>query len=289
MPHTKSHKQRNARWIWPGASRWRRRGLDVLAALLLALQLAPAIAVDLGDIRVHSWLGRQIKASIPLVGDDAGSSEARCFKGALVNLHGEPVSALKLGLQHTTGGSFLLLFGGSAVDEPAATVVVENICGTGGSRDYAVLLDLVPASQVAAVEVNATTPRKQAVADANDREPIWIPDTVYPIPGMPPMRMASMLGAHDEGTLRPASLRMPSPDKVLAPAALRLDRAYEKFGLARHGNAISGTTKLWMTGALSALLLLGAAAWVVYRIRAMRAASRPWLPIDERIDSGNVA
>lgn len=266
------------------------------ATLLLGLGLAmPAHAMEFGEIRVHSWLGKQLKASVPLVGDDASGAEARCFRGVLVNLHGEPVSALKLTLQQMTTGSVLLLFGGSAVDEPAATVVVENVCGTGGSREYAVLLDQAPATQPAATPVQpdlmtqAAAPqpsplRKQAVAEDSEAEQIWIPDTIYPIPGMPPMRMASMLGSQDGAQARRAIV-FSQLESAPSSALLRFDRAFDKFGQPRHGGG-SEDRRTWIA-ALAAVLLLGAAGWVVVRMRAMRAAARPWLPIDERIDAGS--
>lgn len=296
MPHKKNAKPTPVRKGRLTPSIRRSRVQEAVAAALLTLGFAmPALAVELGEIRVHSWIGEQIKASIPLAGDDASGSEARCFKGVLVNLHGEPVSALKLTLQHMTTGSVLLLFGGSAVDEPAATVVVENVCGTGGSREYAVLLDQVPASQAAAtparpdasardVDKVMAPARKQREAE-DDAERIWIPDTIYPIPGMPPMRMASMLGSQDEGQLRRAAFLSSTRESMNSSALLRLDRAFDKFGQARHGDG-SGDRTPWIA-ALSAVLLLGAAGWIVMRIRAMRAAAKPWLPIDDRIDAGS--
>ncbi|HEY0848249.1 MAG TPA: hypothetical protein VGE12_22970 [Noviherbaspirillum sp.] len=272
------------RWI-PGAG-----------ASLLALHAAlPAHAVELGDIRIHSWLGRQLKASIPLGGDDARDSAARCFKGVLVNLHGEPVSALRVSLQHTTGGSLLLLFGGSAIDEPAATVVVENLCGTGGNREYPVLLDLVPETpaavarepQVAVLpqEVGneeAPPTRTAQVAAEVDSARMRVPDTIYPIPGMPSMRLAAMLGDPAMGNGRRAAAAAPATDGAAA-ARLRLETALAAFARTDAGSEGAGRI---VPIFIAVTALLAAAGWVVMRLRAMRAAARPWLPIDERIDAG---
>lgn len=291
MQHKKSHQQQ------PSGSRLPAR--KAIAACLLALHVVlPAHAVELGDIRVHSWLGKQIKASVPLGGDDARTSEARCFKGVLVNLHGEPVSALRTTLQHTTTGSLLLLFGGSAVDEPAATVVVENVCGTGGSREYAVLLDLVPQASVAPAPVpEDASPAQQVARDnsaaragnavpAAEEAATFIPDTIYPIPGMPSMRMAAMLSTPNAGRVRRTVHAPLQPATEDAFSAARLTMASGLASFARPASDEHGGMKATVIVAFALGALMAAIAWIVMRMRAMRTAEQPWLPIDMRIDAG---
>lgn len=144
--------------------------------LLICHSTLDVQAAELGDIRVHSWLGRQLKASVPLMGADARESEERCFKGGLINLNHELVSPLKVSLQHSSKASVLLLSGGKAVDEPAAMVRVENVCGTGSSREYTVLLDLV--SEASVVAAPAVIPLPETGKD----EAIAPPAPILPAP-----------------------------------------------------------------------------------------------------------
>ena len=62
--------------------RLRRDCLPVLLALGGAA--AGVQAVELGEMRVYSPAGSQLRASIPLSGADAYESEARCFNGAML-------------------------------------------------------------------------------------------------------------------------------------------------------------------------------------------------------------
>ncbi len=144
--------------------------------LLICHSTLDVQAAELGDIRVHSWLGRQLKASVPLMGMDARGSEERCFKGSLINLNHELVSTLKVSLQHSSKASVLLLSGGNAVDEPAAMVRLENVCGTGSSREYAVLLD--PVSEAPAVAAPAVIP----LPETGKEEAIAPPTRITPAP-----------------------------------------------------------------------------------------------------------
>ena len=43
---------------------------------------------------------------------------------------------------------------------------------------------------------------------------------------------------------------------------------------------------LLVAGVLSLLAFAGAAAWLVMRLREMKAASKPWMPIDAVLDLG---
>lgn len=284
-----------------------RRG--TLPAMLLFSHLATNVqAVELGNLRVHSLLGRQLKASVPLTGDDARESEARCFKAALVSLNREPVSTLKVTLQHFSNGSILLLSGGAAIDEPAAMVVVENTCGAGGSRDYALLLDpaapaVASASSVATpmdtvkeaapmqtpthtppLAKNVQTERRLESADHPDdvqnRKPSVRSAFLYAIPGMPTMKMATMLhaGASSPNQEGGADARQPELADSAPHARLRMDRSLAGAGL--NDAEASDGQKAWIIGALSLIALLGAAAWIAMRIREMRSNAKPWIPGD---------
>lgn len=276
--------------------------------LLFSYLAANAEAVELGNLRVHSLLGRQLKASVPLTGDDARESEARCFKAALVNMNREPLSILKVTLQHFSNGSVLLLSGGAAIDEPAAMVVVENSCGAASSRDYALLLD--PAAPAAASASAVATPMdtvKEIVApmttpplaktvqtergpDAADpsgglqnRKPSVRSAFLYAIPGMPTMKMAAMLADPDRDKISHAGAqtRQPTLTDSSPHARLRMERSLAGTGWSGvNGAQTSHGQKAWIIGALSLIALLGAAAWIVMRVREMRSSAKPWIPGD---------
>lgn len=302
----------------------------LVPALLGACCAAGAQAVELGNIRVHSWLGRQLKASVPLVGDDARQSEARCFKASLMNLNQEVVSALKVTLQHSASSSLLLLAGGNAVDEPAASVRVENVCGTGERRDYAVLLDLVPESQAAASRAAVSAPLAAPPDEAEKSEPVveqapsGMPnrapaDTRQRIAqsepvtrknaGIAPMlpytilvsglKLAAMLPDPENSRARPASHSPASRGSSHADASpgalLKLDRSLAKAvpksadkrgasGPVAGKDDASGDTAT-LAAVLAFLAISGAAAWIVMRLREMRAAAKPWMPVDMVLDA----
>lgn len=273
------------------------------SALLLSHACFNAQAMELGDLRVHSVLGRQLKASVPLTGDDARESEGRCFKATLVNLNLEPLSPLKVTLQHFSTSSVLLLSGGTRIDEPAAMVVVENTCGAVMSREYAVLLE--PAASAAAsasatpeptmtpAPATVTSMRPDAREHASDerggaqkhRSEVRDVAFFYPIAGMPGMKMAAVLGEPDrDRNLR--AVRQPlQPDSTSHPQ-LKIDRSLTGHGWAGMTGAETPLgPKAWIIGALSLLALLGAAGWIILRIREMRAAATSWMPGDVSPDA----
>jgi hypothetical protein len=270
-----------------------------LAALALAAFCAPhGNAVELGDIRVHSWLGRQLKASVPLAGDDARESDARCFKASLLNLNQEVVSNLKVTLQHSSRSSVLLLAGGSAVDEPAATVRVENVCGSGERRDFAVLLDLVPDSPAAQtpVAIPPSEPekpvRQRAVMERDgepvvQREPKPGPVLAQPIL-IAGLKLAALLSSPDTGGTQansrvPENRAIPDTDASFKPA-LKLEPSLAKAAGASAGSDNPPGQKATIIAILGILAVFAAAAWIFMRIREMKTAAKPWVPVDMMLD-----
>lgn len=267
----------------------------VMAGMLFACSGAwDAQAADLGDITVHSWLGRQLKASIALMGDDARESEARCFTGSLVNLNNEVVGTLKLTLQHSAKGAVLLLFGGNAVDEPAAMVRVVNACGQGAVREYALLLDQAPEGQVAAavpavdvalktVERAVERPRRQqevAIGQARkEAPPVVQADIVSAVTGM--MRLSAMLRPPLAGG--DSAMKLTDAIENTYRPVLKLAQT---LGNARTGDATSTNRTGVIAGMLSLLAIVGAAGWIMLRVREMKATSKPWVPVDAESDAG---
>ena len=275
-----------------------------------------AQAAEFGNLTMHSWIGRQLKASVLLAGDDARESEARCFKASVTGLNSEAASPLKVTLQHSSRSSILLLTGGSAIEEPAATVMVENVCGAGAKREYSVLLDLVPETASVPVvaapdmaQVDAPVLSKQALNDNASATPVSqqakqrsetggiksAADISLNAPflsragGLLNLKMAAML-ANPQGdrivrTANDSAGRVAPSELVQVVVSsdplLKLDRSLS-------GRAMDSSGKSSMNGAIAGVLailsLLGAAGWIAMRVRAMR-ASKPWAPIDAMLDA----
>ena len=254
--------------------------------------VAPAHAFELGELRVHSWLGRQLKASIALAGDDARAVEGRCFRATLQNLQHETVGSLKVTLQHSTKQSLLLLAGGNAVEEPAAMIVVEHVCGDGVRREYALLLDAAPPSAGPLVEhamhtepqpapvTNelARVPRRKATPVHVAEAPVDpLSELTVPMNETWRMKLAARLvpRAAQDGTVRVAWASSPP-----GPLALRTERTLASAARMEEGPG----TKALAAVALSILAVAGALAWLAWRVRAMQKAARPWVPVDELLD-----
>ncbi len=111
-------------------------------ALLLCCFGAPwARALGLGDLRVQSNLGQPLRASIPILGEQAEALLQVCVKARVLNLDGALISPLRVSLGHEAGLPALLLSSHLSIDEPALTVQLEVTCENQISRNYPVLLD----------------------------------------------------------------------------------------------------------------------------------------------------
>jgi len=250
-----------------------------LGAALFFCHAPQAASAELGELRVHSWLGRQLKASVPLTGDDARSSTPACFKAALLNLNREVVAPLKVTLQHSAQASALLISGGNPVDEPAGMVAVENICGAGERREYGLLLDVAPPAVAPALELPkeetpapVVVPRKEQAAPAIVPAPRPLADILVRINESWRMKLASMLVLQRPSNLAPTG----------AYESLQLKAARSLASAQREGGP---RVNMLVFGILSGLVLAGAALWLALRLRAMRKAARPWAPVDALPDA----
>ena len=273
----------------------------VLPALLLGCAGAwDAQGAELGSLTVHSWLGRQLKASVLLAGDDARESESRCYKASLLNLNNEALGSLKATVQHSAKGSILLLFGGDAVDEPAAMVKVENTCGTGGAREYALLLDQVPDAQKIAEPYAEPLPagegRQVEARKVHDggqaKATVTVPEsTIQPVRSLPQdivsaatgmMRLAALLPASHAGATRSPSMRaaVANMDAEHRPS-LKLAHSLGTAGTAA-GKPGEGSSQHpgVVASVLTLLAVLCATAWIAMRIRSMNASGKAWVPAD---------
>ncbi len=117
------------------------RWLSYCVVLLCCLGAPWARALGLGDLRVQSNLGQPLRASIPILGEQAEALLQVCVKARLVNLDGALISPLRVSLGHEAGLPALLLSSHLNIDEPALTVQLEVTCENQISRNYPVLLD----------------------------------------------------------------------------------------------------------------------------------------------------
>ncbi|HZW21640.1 hypothetical protein [Noviherbaspirillum sp.] len=249
----------------------------VLGAVLFFCHAPHAASAELGELRVHSWLGRQLKASAPLTGDDARSSTPACFKAALLNLNREVVAPLKVTLQHSANASTLLISGGNPVDEPAGMVAIENTCGAGERREYGLLLDVAPPTVAPALEL----PKEEAAAPA----PRKVRATEAAVPAAKPFADI-LVTINETWRMKLASMLVPQRPAFATPAGasepLQLKAAR---GLASGQREGGSRVSMLVFGILSGLVLAGAVLWLALRLRAMRKAEQPWAPVDALLDA----
>ncbi|MGA7948535.1 MAG: hypothetical protein WCA45_00025 [Thiobacillaceae bacterium] len=116
----------------------------LLPSLLGCLMAAPAasLALGLGEIKLQSYLGQPLKASIPVLAGPGEVIEENCFEVKADNAGGLPgVAGINIVLQRQAGGARLLLTSRHSVNEPAVAISVISDCPQRLTRQYMVLLD----------------------------------------------------------------------------------------------------------------------------------------------------
>lgn len=146
------------------AAPWRSRTVGrpltlAIGSLALMFLAAPGWAAGFGDIRVQSALGQPLRASIGLLGDDAGGKLGTCFSARLNTADGGFIVAPRIALAGATPGAnaVLNLSTSMALSEPAVTLVVEIGCGDAIRKEFALLLD--PPMYLSAGAAGATDAR----------------------------------------------------------------------------------------------------------------------------------
>ncbi|MBI3284534.1 MAG: hypothetical protein HYZ65_06740 [Burkholderiales bacterium] len=113
----------------------------ISAATLTSGVVGSAHALSLGDLRLHSALGQQLKAELEVAGADGGAVEQGCFKAKVLNADGLFLAPASLRLSLAGGVRMLLLSTRQGLYEPAIRVVVDLGCDVQLHREYQVLLD----------------------------------------------------------------------------------------------------------------------------------------------------
>ncbi len=114
--------------------RW--AALSVLAAWGCASH-----AVGLGGVRVQSGLGQPLRASIALLGADAGDVTGACIKSKVETVDGVFILAPQVVLSRAAASATIAISSRLPINEPAVMIRVEIGCSTSIHREYQILLD----------------------------------------------------------------------------------------------------------------------------------------------------
>ena len=119
--------------------------------ILLAAFSAQAQALGLGPITLQSGLGSPLEARIPVYGAVGEDLAASCIKTRVTALDGNLLSRPAAQLMGSGANAAIKITGREGIAEPAVNITVEIGCASGVRRDYQVLLDPLPAAQLAKV------------------------------------------------------------------------------------------------------------------------------------------
>lgn len=156
--------------------------------LVLALGTKAAFAAGLGPIQLHSGLGQQLRANVPLMAVNVNDIDPSCIKATVESADGAFLTTPQIGVISKGASPAIVISSRQAIMEPALTLRVGLSCGTSISRDYQILLD-PPQYDIASNSEQPTvtsikpqgTPATSAPSMASSAEtspPAAIPSTV---------------------------------------------------------------------------------------------------------------
>lgn len=99
-----------------------------------------AQAAGLGQIEVQSWLGQPLRATIPVLGDDAALSGS-CIRARLETADGAFIAKPQIGVIRGQQASSITLFAPQVMNEPLMAISITIDCGSQVQRHYQILLD----------------------------------------------------------------------------------------------------------------------------------------------------
>lgn len=137
---------------------------NILPLLLMALAGAPAHALGLADVTLHSHLGQPLRASIALIGADTEEMLRGCVKARVQTVDGGGVINASVATVRSGNGYALLVTTAQKVLEPAVTLTVEMTCDGRTQREYSLLIDPLEWAQPEAPRTPVTMPITQAPA-----------------------------------------------------------------------------------------------------------------------------
>ena len=103
--------------------------------------MGDAYALGVGNIRVQSSLGQQLRAQLEVTGVEAQDVDLGCFRASVESAEGVFLSPVDLKLSTQGNVKYLNLFARKNISEPAVRVVLNISCDLQLHREYLILLD----------------------------------------------------------------------------------------------------------------------------------------------------
>ena len=117
--------------------------LRLVLLVSLALRCGSGDAVGLGPLRLQSALGQPLRATVQVLGNDAGKLVESCIRVSLKTPDGSDIVRPQFEIRRgKTSNAELAISTTRTVDEPAVALLVEITCSPTLHRDYQLLLDL---------------------------------------------------------------------------------------------------------------------------------------------------
>lgn len=141
-----------------------------LSALLTGA-MGDAYALGVGNIRVQSALGQQLRAQLDVTGNDAQDIDVGCFRATVESAEGILLSTVDLRVSQQGGIKFLNLSTRKNIFEPAVKVILNISCDAQLHREYLILLDpteLAPSYiklPIAGTELDRTSVARRVIAE----------------------------------------------------------------------------------------------------------------------------
>ena len=147
--------------------------LRLVVLVSLALRCGTGDAVGLGPLRLQSALGQPLRATVQVLGNDAGKLVESCIRVSLKMPDGSDIVRPQFELKRgRTTTAELAISTTRTVDEPAVALLVEITCSPTLHRDYQLLLDLrdgLPGVvSTLGEEAQQESPARNAVSNAGE-------------------------------------------------------------------------------------------------------------------------
>jgi Tfp pilus assembly protein FimV len=139
------------------------------ACLLLSLfHFGSAAALGLGELKVRSYLGQPLHATVALVGTTPNTT-ADCFSLESSTAAIAPLVRTKLSIEQSGSHAVLHIRTPQAINDPIAQFVLVSDCEARLKRDYVILLD--PPAQLETVTISRNEPVAEAMPAASAAMP----------------------------------------------------------------------------------------------------------------------
>ena len=138
--------------------------LRIVVLVSLALRCSTGDAVGLGPLQLQSALGQPLRATVQVLGSDAGTLSETCIRINLKMPDGSDIVRPQFELRRSRATAIELAISTTGkIDEPAVALLVEITCAPTLHRDYQLLLDLRDGlPRVVSTMADELKPAKQA-------------------------------------------------------------------------------------------------------------------------------